>query len=274
MKTSEETFRLRVHEDANRVRVRDELEHRLEARLSNKKRIGMSLLTAATALVLAALLAGAGTIAVSSRHSAQRAASGATAAPPRPTGVYRSIPLPDDLHVTPPDESLPASLRNFSGVWQGTGDAHLPLVFVVEEVNAKTVEAVYAWATNGVITRPGWSRLTANVQSPNKIVWSRVVPAANARYVCGPVSGACTLRFIYTISADGKSLSGRRQEQFSTGGVENDVTMHHPNGSSSSSASSSSSRTPLWIAIAIVGAAILASGGFWLGRVRSRRVGQ
>lgn len=56
-----------------------------------------------------------------------------------------AIPLPSDLTIVPPAESLPAEVKAFSGKWGGTWDFTLDHVLVVERINSPdNVVVIYA----------------------------------------------------------------------------------------------------------------------------------
>ena len=57
---------------------------------------------------------------------------------------FGDMPLPSDLHVTSPDESLPLALRRYSGVWAGVFDGALSTLLVVEHVTETRFSVMFA----------------------------------------------------------------------------------------------------------------------------------
>ena len=78
----------------------------------------------------------------------------------------QNVPLPQDLKVAAPDESLPPEVKRFSGKWVGVWDARLDHVLVVEEIaSAERVTVVYAYGSNQYVARPGFRRLRGKINS-------------------------------------------------------------------------------------------------------------
>lgn len=85
------------------------------------------------------------------------------------------VPLPSDLKIVPPDPSVPPELAKFSGKW-GEGkdrwDGQLAHILVVEQVDSKGAQVVYAYGTASQwwITRPDWIRLRGEFTDKHELV--------------------------------------------------------------------------------------------------------
>jgi hypothetical protein len=70
------------------------------------------------------------------------------------------VPLPSEIRILPPGPDVSPERAAFLGKWFGRWDGSLSHVLIVEEIvaNPPRVMVVYAWGTNQVVQRPGWSR--------------------------------------------------------------------------------------------------------------------
>ena len=76
------------------------------------------------------------------------------------------MPLPPNLSLVTPSDTLPAQVRQFSGKWFGTYETiALDHVLVVEDIKSPDeVIAVYAVGSVGN-SLPGWFRVTGKIDS-------------------------------------------------------------------------------------------------------------
>lgn len=78
----------------------------------------------------------------------------------------QGVVLPSDTAVREPAEAIPASVKAFSGRWEGKWDERMPHVLVVEEIKSATEAAVlYAWQAPPAANEwnAGWARFTATI---------------------------------------------------------------------------------------------------------------
>lgn len=78
----------------------------------------------------------------------------------------RNVPLPPDIRLTPPADTLPAQVKTFAGKWAGSWDGTLDHVLIVEEIaSPKKVTVIYAWGTapSWNINKPGFSRFRGKI---------------------------------------------------------------------------------------------------------------
>lgn len=81
-------------------------------------------------------------------------------------GTPSNVPLPTDLKVSAPPDSVPPEVRAFSGKWVGTWDAGLAHVLVVEDIpSADRVTVVYAFGSNQFVRTPGFTRVRGTIAS-------------------------------------------------------------------------------------------------------------
>lgn len=91
------------------------------------------------------------------------------------TSYAEEVPLPSDLKIVPPDPSVPPELAKFSGKW-GDGndkwDGQLAHILVVEKVDAKGAQVIYAYGTASQwwITAPGWERMRGKFNEKGELV--------------------------------------------------------------------------------------------------------
>ena len=111
-----------------------------------------------------------------------------------PVGV---LPMPSGLHVTPPAAGLAPQVAAFSGTWQGRWGGLLPSRLIVERVTTTQAQVVYVWGAFPGYFRAGWQRVDGAITPDYKLQLDQ-----------GGV------RFVFTMSADRKSLAGERVAQF------------------------------------------------------------
>jgi tetratricopeptide (TPR) repeat protein len=91
-------------------------------------------------------------------------------------GFTQGIPLPDDIRIEKPDESLPPELSNLLGIWEGEwrwkqdrwhGDisnVRQKILLIVENVQQQSAQVIYAWADCPYWEAPaGWRRYGASL---------------------------------------------------------------------------------------------------------------
>ncbi len=59
--------------------------------------------------------------------------------------LARSIPLPSNINIVPPDPSLPKGLQVLSGRWEGRIDGVADIVVIFEKVDMESCSGVNAW---------------------------------------------------------------------------------------------------------------------------------
>jgi hypothetical protein len=91
-------------------------------------------------------------------------------------GFAQDIPLPDDIRIEKPDESLSPEIKKFIGVWEGEwkwkqdswhGDisnVRQKILLIVEKVQQQNAQVIYAWADCQYWEVPkGWRRYGASL---------------------------------------------------------------------------------------------------------------
>ena len=96
----------------------------------------------------------------------------------------QEIPLPDDIRVEKPEESLPPEIKKLVGVWEGEWkwmpggrfnnpppNVTLKAILIVEKVHHQSAQIIYAWGDNQHWrTTKGWRRYEASLlKTDNKI---------------------------------------------------------------------------------------------------------
>jgi hypothetical protein len=125
-----------------------------------------------------------------------RASSGATPIPAPPCTIVTE--WPPDFAVVGPAEGLDPTLARFSGVWEGTWDGFpgpYPVRLGIERIDAGRATAVYGYPSVRDLTA-GWIRFSPVVFGET-ITW-------------GP--SPATVKFSFTISRDGRTISGRLEQ--------------------------------------------------------------
>jgi hypothetical protein len=108
----------------------------------------------------------------------------------------RSLPTPpSDVAIATPVPGVPKRSAAFSGTWEGSWGERLPSRLVVEHINKRSIQVVYAWgdAIDGSF-EAGWARVSGEVLSEGKIGWGRE-----------------DVRFTFTMAKDLVTISGVRE---------------------------------------------------------------
>jgi hypothetical protein len=244
MAISEQRVRALLLQEAERIVVPPELRTRLDARLRAPNSTRTRILALATAAVLVVIVGIAGSVIASDSLSRPAKPAASTNGAESPTS---SLPVPGDVHITPPARGLARELAAFSGTWQGNWDGGLPSRLIVERITSTSAQVVYVWGTSQYVPTPGWGRPTAQVLPDGRLTWERVgvFPSVNAS--CDPSSASCSsVRFTFTMGADHQTIRGTRQVTMASSGYINTVTMRRVGGSSGRR------YKPIWLAIIAV----------------------
>jgi hypothetical protein len=115
--------------------------------------------------------------------------------------VYAQLPLPPDVAVVAPSETVPKSLSAFSGKWAGQWGRTLDHLLVVEKIDGRSAVFIYSHGTapSWGITQPNFVRVTGEFRDDGSL--RGTLP--NGAWVT------------YKMSADGESLDG----EYVRGGV-------------------------------------------------------
>ncbi len=74
------------------------------------------------------------------------------------------IPLPNDINIVAPDSSLREEIRALPRGWEGTWDSGLDVVFIIEKIDNKEAETIYARGSLSLPSRkilPKYERIPA-----------------------------------------------------------------------------------------------------------------
>jgi len=74
---------------------------------------------------------------------------------------FGDVPLPDDVRIMPPDESIASDKAAFSGTWGGVWLGSLNHVLVVEEIESEGAKVIYALGPNPELGPGLYMRLPA-----------------------------------------------------------------------------------------------------------------
>jgi len=81
-------------------------------------------------------------------------------------------PLPKDVAIIPPADTLPKNLAAFSGHWIGRWGDVLPSQLIVEEITERNALVIYSWGESSSGSfKEGWTRIQANVTSSGILKW-------------------------------------------------------------------------------------------------------
>lgn len=109
------------------------------------------------------------------------------------TEISRFVPLPWDVKVVSPDQSLSEGIRALSGRWEGKWDTRgMEGIIIVEKINESSARIVYGWGKSR-FGKDGYQRYKC-----------KVVPGSNPKIL---FSGTYS-DFTFTLSNDLKTLSG------------------------------------------------------------------
>jgi len=107
-----------------------------------------------------------------------------------------TLPTPLGVHITPPAANLTPPLAAFSGTWRGRWGAFLPSELIVERITATRAQGVYRWGQVPRYLQAGWQRMVVAATPDGQLRWDvQAVPGVS---------------FVFTMSADRKSISGER----------------------------------------------------------------
>lgn len=95
----------------------------------------------------------------------------------------QEIPLPDDIHVEKPEESLPPEIKKLVGVWEGEwkwlpggrfgtpSNVTQKAILIVEKIHHQSAQIIYAWEDNQHWrATKGWRRYEARLlKTDNKV---------------------------------------------------------------------------------------------------------
>src|SRR5947209_4003502 len=116
MAISEDRVRVLIQRDAERVMVTPELRQRIDTRLRSPSAVRVRTLVVATAAVIVVLVGiAASVIAGDSLLRPVRPSSSATDV----STSSSMLPVPSNLHITPPEPGLPRELATYVGTWEG-----------------------------------------------------------------------------------------------------------------------------------------------------------
>jgi hypothetical protein len=70
-----------------------------------------------------------------------------------PVPLFPSLPFPEKIEITPPEPSLPDSIKGFTGLWEGKLSDYQETAVVIKRISSTDADVILSWGSSGRISK-------------------------------------------------------------------------------------------------------------------------